>query len=57
MKTLIIRGNGTIGKKVSSYFNKDNNTVLIAGRTSGDITDGNSITQMFEKTGKLDAII
>ncbi|EAQ38300.1 short chain dehydrogenase [Dokdonia sp. MED134] len=60
MKILIVGGNGTIGKKVSSHFKKDNE-VLIAGRTSGDVTldlaDSNSIREMFEKTGKLDAII
>lgn len=60
MKILIIGGNGTIGKRVSSYFSGQEE-VIIAGRYSGDvtvdITDSASITAMFEKTGKLDAII
>jgi NAD(P)-dependent dehydrogenase (short-subunit alcohol dehydrogenase family) len=60
MKIVIIGGNGTIGNKVVSHFNKENN-VLIAGRTSGDFTvdisDSNSIQKMFENVGKLDAII
>ncbi|WBL26744.1 short chain dehydrogenase [Zunongwangia sp. HGR-M22] len=60
MKILIIGGNGTIGKKVVSHFEKDNE-VLIAGRTNGDVTleisNSKSIGEMFEKTGKLDAII
>lgn len=60
MKILIIGGKGTIGKEVASHFAKDNE-VLIAGRTNGDVTleiaDSNSIREMFEKTGKLDAII
>ncbi|MGI9525482.1 MAG: short chain dehydrogenase [Weeksellaceae bacterium] len=60
MKILIIGGNGTIGKSVVSYF-KEKNEILIAGRTSGDVTvdiaDSNSIKSMFEKIGKLDAII
>ena len=60
MKIVIIGGNGTIGNKVVSHFKKENN-VLIAGRTSGDFTvdisDSNSIQKMFEKVGKLDAII
>jgi NAD(P)-dependent dehydrogenase (short-subunit alcohol dehydrogenase family) len=60
MKILIIGGHGTIGNKVSSYFKKID-TVLIAGRKSGDvlvdISDSNSIKEMFTKTGKLDAII
>jgi NAD(P)-dependent dehydrogenase (short-subunit alcohol dehydrogenase family) len=60
MKILIIGGNGTIGNKVVSHFIKEDD-VLIAGRTSGDvivdIKDSNSIKEMFEKIGKLDAII
>lgn len=60
MKILIIGGKGTIGKRVTSHFANENN-VLIAGRTSGDLTvdiaDSSSIKEMFEKTGKLDAII
>lgn len=60
MRILIIGGYGTIGKKVVQHF-KETDTVLIAGRTKGDVTvdisDSTSIEQMFEKTGKLDAII
>jgi NAD(P)-dependent dehydrogenase (short-subunit alcohol dehydrogenase family) len=60
MKILIVGGKGTIGKKVASYFTK-NNEVLIAGRNSGDvqidIADSESIKAMFKKIGKLDAII
>ena len=60
MRILIIGGHGTIGKKVSAHFSKENE-VLIAGRTNGDflvdIEDSSSISKMFEETGKLDAII
>ena len=60
MKILIIGGNGTIGKKVVSNF-KNEDEVIIAGRTNGDVTvdisNSDSIKEMFEKTGKLDAII
>lgn len=60
MKILIIGGNGTIGKRVVSHF-QEINEIIIAGRTSGDVTvdiaDSNSIKSMFDKTGKLDAII
>lgn len=60
MKILIIGGNGTIGKTVVSHFN-EKNEILIAGRTNGDvivdIADSSSIKSMFEKIGKLDAII
>ena len=60
MRILIIGGKGTIGKKVTAYFSKEND-LIIAGRTSGDvrvdIADSNSIQTMFEKTGSMDAII
>ncbi|WP_417592168.1 short chain dehydrogenase [Owenweeksia hongkongensis] len=60
MRILIIGGKGTIGSVVTSHFEKTND-VLIAGRTSGDVTvdiaDSKSIKAMFEKMGKLDAII
>ena len=60
MKIVIIGGNGTIGSRVSTYF-KEGNEVIIAGRTSGDvtvdITDSNSIKAMFEQTGNVDAIV
>ena len=60
MKTLIIGGTGTIGKKLAAYFSK-NHQVIIAGRNSGelrvDIADSNSIQKLFKQTGKLDAII
>ena len=60
MKILIIGGNGTIGKRVTSYFSKDNE-VIIADRSNSDvtvdITDSNSIKKMFEETGKVDAIV
>lgn len=60
MRILIIGGNGTIGKPVADYFSAENE-VIIAGRSSGNvqvnIEDGTSIKAMFEKTGKLDAIL
>ena len=60
MKILIIGGNGTIGSKVSSHFSKKHE-VIIAGRTSGDVTvdmeDSKSLKMMFEKVGDVDAVI
>ena len=60
MKILIIGGNGTIGKKVSSHFSKKHQ-VVIAGRNSGDvnvdITDSSSIKSMFEAVGNVDAVV
>lgn len=60
MKILIVGGNGTIGKKVSTHFSK-NHQVIIGGRHSGDVTvdiaDSKSIKAMFETIGKVDAVI
>lgn len=60
MKILIIGGNGTVGKPVSSFF-AEQNEVIIAGRTLGeykvDIADSNSIKKLFNQTGNFDAII
>jgi len=60
MRILVVGGFGTIGNKVSAHL-KSNNEVVIAGRSSGDITvdiaDSSSIKSMFEKSGKFDAII
>ena len=60
MKILIIGGNGTIGKKVSAHFSQKHD-VVVAGRTSGDVTvdmvDAKSIEAMFEKLGRIDAIV
>lgn len=60
MKILIIGGNGTIGRKVSSHLN-ENHEVLIAGRTSGDylvdLTDINSIRSTLASIPSLDSII
>ena len=60
MKILIIGGNGTIGKRVSTHFS-NNHELLIAGRNTGDvivnIADSTSITAMFEAVGKVDAVV
>ncbi|MAP55524.1 short chain dehydrogenase [Altibacter sp.] len=60
MKILIIGGNGTIGKKVSERFS-ENHDVIIAGRTSGDVTvdisNVQSISEMLQKVGNVNAIV
>ena len=60
MKILIIGGNGTIGKKVTERLS-EKHEVLVAGRNSGDVkvdfSDSKSIKSMFEKVGKVDAIV
>ena len=59
-KILIVGGKGTIGKRVSNYFS-EKHEVIVAGRSAGDvevdIANSASIKAMFEKTGKLDAIV
>lgn len=60
MKILIIGGEGTIGKVVSAHFRNEND-VIIAGRTSGDvqvdIADSASIKQMFDEVGAVDSVV
>ena len=60
MKSLIIGGSGTIGKKVSNHFSKKHE-VIVAARQSGgvtvNITDSRSIEAMFESVGNVDAIV
>jgi NAD(P)-dependent dehydrogenase (short-subunit alcohol dehydrogenase family) len=60
MKTLVIGGTGTIGKKVSDHLSKKHE-VLIGGRDSGDVTvdiaDSQSIEAMYESVGNVDAVV
>ncbi|MEK6154121.1 short chain dehydrogenase [Flavobacteriaceae bacterium 3-367] len=60
MKILIIGGHGTIGKKVAQELEK-RHTVINANRSSGtervDLADSKSILALFEKTGKVDAVV
>jgi len=60
MKILIIGGHGTIGSAVSHYLSSEHE-VITAGRASGDvqvdITRSESIQQMLNKLGNLDAIV
>ena len=60
MKILIIGGHGTIGRYLVDYFS-DKHEVVTAGRTRGDfivdMAQSNSIEQLFDQTGQLDAII
>jgi NAD(P)-dependent dehydrogenase (short-subunit alcohol dehydrogenase family) len=60
MKILIIGGNGTIGKKVSSHLSKKHD-VIVAGRSNGDflvdLTDIDSIRTLLAAIPSLDSII
>lgn len=60
MKILLIGANGTIGKKVSLRLTKKHEIISV-GKNSGDvqadISDFTSIEKMFQKIGKVDAIV
>ncbi len=60
MKIVIIGGEGTIGKKVTSHFSKKHE-VLVGGRHSGDIivdiADIKSIKAMFKSVDNIDAVV
>ena len=60
MTILIIGGNGTIGKRVTSVL-REKHKLIIAGRKDADLTvdikDSNSIKEMFRTSGKVDAIV
>lgn len=60
MKILIIGAKGTIGKPVSDFFSKEYD-LITAGRSSGDIrtdiSDTQSISEMFNKTGHVVAVV
>ncbi|MDZ5472869.1 short chain dehydrogenase [Bacillus sp. 31A1R] len=60
MKVLLIGANGTIGSAVRKEL-EENHEIISAGRTGADvtvdITSPESIQAMFEKVGKVDAVI
>ncbi|GAB7129348.1 short chain dehydrogenase [Silvimonas sp. JCM 19000] len=59
MKILIIGATGTVGKAVSAAL--ASHELIRAGRSSGDhqvdITDDASVTALFERVGRVDAIV
>ncbi|MEN1968151.1 short chain dehydrogenase [Lentibacillus sp. N15] len=60
MKILMIGATGTIGKEVTALLEKDHNLIR-AGRNGADvqvdITAEDSIKQMYEKIGHVDAVV
>jgi NAD(P)-dependent dehydrogenase (short-subunit alcohol dehydrogenase family) len=60
MRILIIGGNGTIGRTVTASLSA-RHEVSVAGRKSEDfvvdISDSESIKQLFEAVGKVDAVV
>ncbi|NND15990.1 MAG: short chain dehydrogenase [Eudoraea sp.] len=60
MKLVIIGGSGTIGSHVYKFFAKDHEVVLASRRSTSfpvDIAQSESIRSLFEKVGKVDAVI
>ncbi|MGB8705881.1 MAG: short chain dehydrogenase [Gillisia sp.] len=60
MKIIVIGGTGTIGKKVVREL-KGKHEVTVVGKNSGDyqvdLADSEEIRKLFEKVGKVDAIV
>lgn len=60
MKVMVIGASGTIGRAVVENLTKDHD-ILQVGKTQGelqvDLTDESSVIQLFERSGKVDAII
>ncbi|MBE15544.1 MAG: short chain dehydrogenase [Cytophagaceae bacterium] len=60
MKIVIIGGTGTIGQRLVTHFEQEDK-VIVAGRSTPtlcvDIKDSDSIRQLFDKIGKVDAVI
>ena len=60
MKILVIGAHGTIGSKVAAHF-KQKYEVVTAARNAGDfkvdISSAESIQQLFNRVGKIDAIV
>ena len=60
MKILLVGGNGTIGKRLAVHFSQKHQ-VVVAGRNSGevrvDIADADSIAAMYQKLGRVDAVV
>lgn len=60
MKILVVGASGTIGKEVTKKLERDHD-VIRAGRSSADvsvdITSADSIKNMYEQIGKIDAVV
>ena len=60
MKVIVIGGGGAVGRPIVDAL-KDNNEVIVVGRSSGDvradIENVEGIRSMFEQTGNVDAVV
>ncbi len=60
MKIVVVGASGTLGKALVEHLGQENELVQVAksqGEYRLDITDGNSIKALFERVGKVDAIV
>lgn len=61
MKIVVVGASGTIGKAIVKELESRGHEVVQVGRTSGhyraDISSGDTIRALFEKTGMVDAIV
>lgn len=61
MKIVVVGASGTIGKAIVKELESRGHEIVQVGRTSGhhqaDIANGDTIRTLFEKTGKVDAIV
>lgn len=60
MKIIIVGATGTIGKKVTANFKSDHEVIKVgsqSGDIHADITDTESLENLFEEVGSFDALI
>lgn len=60
MKIIIVGASGTLGKRITAYFEKDHEVVKVgskSGDIQADITVAASIEAMYKKAGPFDALI
>ena len=60
MKIIIVGGTGTIGKHITAALDKDHEVIVVgskSGDIQADITLPDSISALFERTGRFDALV
>lgn len=60
MKIIIVGATGTIGKKVTADLEEDHEIIKVgssSGDIQADITDSDSIEELFEEVGSFDALV
>ena len=60
MKIIIVGATGTVGKKITAFFEKEHEVVKVgskSGDLQADITSPASVEALFKKTGPFDALV